>query len=82
MSTTEWQWRDGSGGAGHFQRVASNAEFTRTQTAYRAYIDHASGCATCAVDSGQCPTAEQLWSAYRATTSSGAPTAAEGPAAG
>ena len=26
-------------------------------------------CATCAVDSGQCVTAEELWSLYRATTS-------------
>jgi hypothetical protein len=69
VSTTEWQWRDGSGGAGHLQRVASNAVFTRTQTAYRAYIDHAQGCATCAVDSGQCATAEELWLVYRATTS-------------
>lgn len=66
MSATEWQWRDGSGGAGHLQRVVSNAVFTQTQTAYRAYIDHASDCATCAVDSGQCPTAEQLWEAYKA----------------
>ena len=69
MSTTQWQWRDSSGGAGHLQRVATNAVFTRTQTAYRAYIDHASTCATCAVDSGQCVTAEELWSLYRATTS-------------
>ena len=68
MSTTESQWRDGTGCAGNLQRVAGNAVFTRTQTAYRAYIDHASGCATCAVDSGQCVTAEELWSAYRATT--------------
>ncbi|MFE9606814.1 hypothetical protein [Streptomyces hokutonensis] len=68
MSTTEWQWRDGSSGAGHLQRVASNAVFTRTQTAYRAGSDHAQGCATCAVDSGQCATAVELWSMYRATT--------------
>ncbi|MFI6404897.1 hypothetical protein [Streptomyces sp. NPDC050548] len=69
MTKTERQWRDGSGGAGHLQRVASNAVFTRTQTAYRAYIDHASGCATCAMDSGQCTIAEELWTVYGATTS-------------
>jgi hypothetical protein len=48
------------------QRVASNAAFTQTQTAYRAYIDHSRDCATCAVDSGQCATAEQFWEAYQA----------------
>lgn len=69
MTTTEWQRRDGNGGADHLQRVAGNAVFTRTQTAYRAYADHASACATCAVDSDQCATAEELWSVYRATTS-------------
>lgn len=66
MSATDWQWRDGSGGAGHMQRVATNAAFTQTQTAYRAYIDHSRDCATCAVDSGQCATAEQFWEAYQA----------------
>ncbi|WP_416961755.1 hypothetical protein [Streptomyces sp. Agncl-13] len=69
MTTAERQWRDGSGGAGHLQHVAGNAVFTWTQTAYRAYIDHARGCATCPVDSGRCATDEELWSLYRATTS-------------
>lgn len=59
-------WRDeGSGGPGHMQRVAVNAVFSKTQKAYRAYIDHGRDCATCAVDSAQCATAEQLWSAYK-----------------
>ena len=69
MSTTGWQWRDGSGGAGHLQRVASNAAFTQTQTTYRSYIGHARECHSCAVDSTQCPTAEQLWEAYQSAVS-------------
>lgn len=57
-------------GPGRFQRIASNSQYNRVQTAYRAYIDHGRDCAACAVDSGQCPTAEELWGAYAAATSS------------
>lgn len=69
MSGTSWQWRDGSGGAGHLQRVVSNGVFTKTQRAYRKYIDHGRGCKTCAVDSEQCTTAGELWAAYQAAMS-------------
>ncbi|MGW1798997.1 hypothetical protein ACWCQN_24270 [Streptomyces sp. NPDC001984] len=57
-------------GPGRFQRVASNNQFVKTQRAYRAYIDHGRNCAACAVDSGQCTPAEQLWDAYKAASSS------------
>ncbi|MGW5477741.1 hypothetical protein [Streptomyces sp. NPDC004008] len=58
-------------GSGRWQRIGGNARFTQTQRAYRAYIDHGRDCATCAVDSGQCATAEDLWGAYKAATGRG-----------
>ncbi|MER6352356.1 hypothetical protein ABT186_11020 [Streptomyces sp. NPDC001634] len=70
MSGVQWQPRDEGSGPARFQRIASNSQFTKTQRAYRAYIDHGHGCATCAVDSTQCTTAEELWCAYQAATSS------------
>ncbi|WP_329368644.1 hypothetical protein [Streptomyces sp. NBC_01483] len=55
---------------GQMQRIASNGQLARVHRAYRAYIDHGSTCATCAVDSGQCATAEELWETYCAANSS------------
>lgn len=70
MTGTSWEWRDGgSGGPGHMQRVATSAVFTRTQKAYRAYVDHGRGCTACRVDAERCATAEELWSAYQGATS-------------
>ncbi|MFI6662515.1 hypothetical protein ACIBL8_44220 [Streptomyces sp. NPDC050523] len=70
MTRTTWEWRDeGSGGPGHLQRISASGVYSRTQTTYRAYIDHVRDCLTCAVDSAQCSTAEGLWAAYRAATS-------------
>lgn len=63
------RWEDTSG-YGHLQRVAGDGRFTRTQRAYRKYIGHTTSCPTCEVDSTQCVTAEELWSAYRAATAS------------
>lgn len=60
--STEWQWRDGSGGAGYLQRVASNAVYTATQQAYRAYIEHGATCPDCP---DKCPKADELWKAYQ-----------------
>ncbi|MFF7763128.1 hypothetical protein [Streptomyces griseorubiginosus] len=64
MSRATWQWRDGSS-VGHMQRVVADGVYTRTQTAYRAYIDHGRACQTCAVDSENCAEAGDLWGAYR-----------------
>ncbi|NNN30727.1 hypothetical protein HLK59_10195 [Streptomyces sp. S3(2020)] len=46
--------------------MASDVEFSRSQRAYRAYLDHSSGCRTCAVDSTVCTDAERLWNVYQA----------------
>ena len=63
--SARWQYVPTGGGPGHLQRIASNAVFNRIQQAYRAYIAHGGSCAVCAVDSGNCPTAEALWTAYK-----------------
>lgn len=68
MSRAGWAYVATGGGPGHLQRVASSAQFNRVQRAYRAYIDHGRRCPVCAVDSGQCTVAEELWSAYQAET--------------
>jgi hypothetical protein len=52
------------------RRVADNGQYNKIQLAYRAYIDHGGSCATCAVDSAQCATAEELWEAYHGANSS------------
>ncbi|MER6351250.1 hypothetical protein ABT186_05210 [Streptomyces sp. NPDC001634] len=70
MSGVQWQPRDEGSGPARFQRIASNSQFTKTQKAYRAYINHGRDCAVCAVDSMQCTSAEKLWRAYKAATSS------------
>ncbi|MFI6495226.1 hypothetical protein [Streptomyces sp. NPDC050564] len=63
------EYRDGGSAFGPMQRVASNGQFTRVQRAYRSYINHGRGCATCAVDSERFTTAEALWEACRAANS-------------
>lgn len=70
MSRIEQRPTAGGSGPGRFQRIATNTRYNEVQRAYRAYIDHARDCATCAVDSTQCTTAEELWGAYKAATSS------------
>ncbi|MGV9248727.1 hypothetical protein [Streptomyces sp. NPDC003710] len=60
----------GSSGPARWLRIADNSHYTRTQRAYRAYIDHGRDCTSCAVDSLLCPAAEQLWGAYQAATRS------------
>jgi hypothetical protein len=60
--STEWQWQDGSGGAGHLQRIASNAVYTASQQAYRKYIGHRATCPDCP---DTCPTVDELWQAYQ-----------------
>lgn len=67
---SRWEYSAASSGPGHLQRMASNAQYNQIQRAYRAYIDHGRDCAVCAVDSAQCTTAEELWGAYKAATSS------------
>ncbi|MFF3517967.1 hypothetical protein ACWEO4_37200 [Streptomyces sp. NPDC004393] len=68
MSRAGWAYVPAGSGPGRLQRIASSSRETRIQRAYRAYIDHGRGCATCAVDSALCATAEELWSAYQAAT--------------
>ncbi|MGW3028261.1 hypothetical protein [Streptomyces sp. NPDC001221] len=70
MSRADWAHVPASSGPGRLQRIASTIRDTRIQRAYRAYMDHRGGCATCAVDSRQCPTAEELWGTYQAATRS------------
>ncbi|MER5227461.1 hypothetical protein [Streptomyces flaveus] len=59
MSGVEWQRGGGSGGVSHLQAVVSDGEYIRHQTAYRAYVEHASMCPDCV--EGVCPTARKLW---------------------
>ncbi|MFF4347838.1 hypothetical protein [Streptomyces sp. NPDC001530] len=66
MSGTRWEWRDSGSASGHMQRVADSGTYSRMQTAYRAYINHATGCDGCGYGERRCSTADQLWRAYRA----------------
>jgi hypothetical protein len=68
VSRAGWAPDAGGSGPARWQRIASNAQFIRTQTAYRAFMNHCRDCAVCAVDSSQCATAEEMWAAYQATT--------------
>lgn len=61
---------DAGSAFGQMQRVAASGQYTKVQTAYRAYVDHGMTCTTCAVDSSLCTTAETLWEAYKAANSS------------
>ncbi|WP_406168326.1 hypothetical protein [Streptomyces sp. NBC_00996] len=63
--SSRFEFVDTGIGYGHVQRVAASGQFTRVQRAYRAYTDHGRGCATCAVDSSTCATAEVLWETYQ-----------------
>ncbi|GAB2769278.1 hypothetical protein GCM10027072_80160 [Streptomyces bullii] len=59
--STRRQWRDGSGGAGHLQRVAANSTFTKTQKAYQAWLNDATTCGDCTPGEGRCTVANDLW---------------------
>jgi len=67
--SSRFEFVDAGSAFGQMQRVAANGQYTRVQRAYRAYIGHGRGCSICAVDSGQCTTAEGLWEAYQAANS-------------
>jgi len=49
---------------GHMQAVADNGTYNRMQTAYRAYIDHATACEAAAWRE-RCATADQAVAEYR-----------------
>jgi len=63
------EWRDSGSASGHMQQVASSGTYNRIQTAYRAYIDHATACEGCGHGATKCGTADELWAAYRAARS-------------
>lgn len=65
---SRWGWRDTGSGPGAMQLVADGAEFSRTQSAYRAHVDHGAACRVCAHDPGQCTAVAELWEAYRQST--------------
>ncbi len=67
MSGT-WGWTDNSSSSAHLQRIA-NSTATRSQKAYRAYIDHAATCPACGET--KCPEADELWQAYQAARGEG-----------
>jgi hypothetical protein len=67
--SSQWQWRDGSGGGPHLQRVANAAVYTASQKAYRAYIEHAAACPACGET--KCQQADELWQAYQAARGEG-----------
>ncbi|MFE9765133.1 hypothetical protein ACFYPC_11460 [Streptomyces sp. NPDC005808] len=66
MTGTRWQWEDSGSGPGHMQKVADNGTCNRVQAAYRAYLDHSVACEGCGHGETRCPTADELWRAYRA----------------
>ncbi|WP_435233984.1 hypothetical protein [Streptomyces sp. Tue6028] len=51
------------------QQVTDSGTYNRIQTAYRAYINHATTCDDCGHGERRCPEADQLWRAYRAARS-------------
>ncbi|WP_406476044.1 hypothetical protein [Streptomyces sp. NBC_01615] len=65
MSGIRREWRD-SGSAGHMQLVAKSGTYSRMQTAYRAFLNHSTGCEGCGRGERRCATADELWKAYRA----------------
>ncbi|GHF57788.1 hypothetical protein [Streptomyces griseosporeus] len=73
MSRPGWEWRDGSGGAGHLQRIAATARFSASQRAYNAYLDHWGTCVSCDRSGPRCPEADALWKAYQTALGSEAP---------
>lgn len=64
MSSVYREYR-AEGTFGHVQRVATaggHAAYTRSQTAYRTYIDHGTECLTCGET--RCTVSDELWQAY------------------
>lgn len=60
-----WEEQSTEGTSGRVQRVAAaggHAAYTRSQTAYRAYIDHGTTCADCGET--RCTVSDDLWQAY------------------
>jgi len=66
MSGIRREWRDSGSASGHMRAVADSGTFNRMQSAYRAYIDHATVCDGCGHGEKRCAEADQLWRAYRA----------------
>ena len=60
------EWRDSGSGHGHMQMVADSGTYSRMQTAYRAYINHATACDGCGHGERRCAEADELWRTYRA----------------
>ncbi|WP_143674282.1 MULTISPECIES: hypothetical protein [Streptomyces] len=69
MSAVRREWRDSGSAFGHMQAVADSGTYSRIQTAYRAYITHATACEGCGHGQAKCTTADQLWRAYKAARS-------------
>jgi len=63
MSGAGWQYRDAGSGAGHMQRVASDAAFVRAHGAERVYMNHCRRCSRCPGD--ECRRGSDLWEAWR-----------------
>lgn len=63
--SSRFEFSDAGSTFGQRQRVAASRQYNEIQRAYRAYTDHGAKCATCAVDSTACTTAESLWEAYK-----------------
>lgn len=64
MSSVREEYRP-EGTFGHVQRVAAaggHAAYTRTQKAYRAYVDHPTECLDCGET--RCAVSDELWKAY------------------
>ncbi|MFM9563232.1 MULTISPECIES: hypothetical protein [Streptomyces] len=65
MSSVRGEYRP-EGAFGHVQRVAAaggHSAYTRSQTAYRAYIDHGTECLDCD-GTTKCVLSDELWRAY------------------
>lgn len=69
MSGIRRERRDSGSASGHMQAVAASGTFDRMQSAYRAYIDHATACDGCGHGEKRCATADQLWREYKAARS-------------
>lgn len=65
MSGIRREWHDSGSSSGHLQTVADSGTFNRAQTAYRAYLNHATECDGCVRGEKRCPAADRLWRAYR-----------------
>lgn len=65
MSSVRGEYQP-EGTFGHVQRVAvagGHAAYTRSQTAYLAYLDHCSECPDCG-ETTHCAVSDELWQTY------------------